>query len=266
MSGYVSNNSSELSNFSFEDDSPIVAQNARPHLNEKHFDKRTRYPSVIPAGFKAPNRRLVHSRVSQTRPPFFQNAKPARMLERGLVRTTLPFLTPNDEGVLIIKDSIEMDVKVVKNPPDMYMTRFNGKGDFTFLRLDSNPENEKIMLIPAEKRFTEWDFYKHETAVPFVPRAGSLEAASHTTVERPAAARPAAARPAAAAAPPTAAAAPPTAAAVAPPTAVNVVGNEGGCFGAWCWANQTRKRGGYKGKNKYINKRSKKTRRRSKSN
>ena len=107
------------------------------------------------------------------------------------------------------------------------------------------------MLIPRIQRYAEWDFYTRTTPVPFVPRAGSLEAASHTTVIPATAVTAATAVRAATAA--TAAAR--ATAKVAPANAVNLVGNEGGCFGAWCWTNQTRRRGGYKGKKKHKSRR-----------
>jgi hypothetical protein len=99
MSGYASNNSSELLNSSFEGllkssfegDSPIagaaaaaavplavaapIAQNARPQLNERLLTMSKRYPSKIPAGTfsHAPTRKPLHSKIWGNA-PFFKNA------------------------------------------------------------------------------------------------------------------------------------------------------------------------------------------------
>jgi hypothetical protein len=186
MSGYVSNNSLELSNSSFEDESPTVAmpaaapapapvqQNARPQLNERFMGRRARHPSRIPAGtFSEHFAYPLESREYSYQPPFFQNARPASRLEMGLVRSVNNAIQIGQQGVLVVDDGPSTEVKLMRNPPDL-----NGNDNYTFIDLIRTPRGYKILLAPANLRYSQWDFYAHTTPVPFVPRPGSIEAAS----------------------------------------------------------------------------------------
>jgi len=193
MSGYASNNSSELLNSSFEGDLPIagvaaaaaaapmplavaapIAQNARPQLNERLLTMSKRYPSRIPAGTfsHVPTRKPLHSKIWGNA-PFFKNAKPASMLERGYVRSMGRKLVEGEHGLFTEKDGIEREVRVIDNPPDVY-----GRPNYTFITVESNPAYKTLIYAPLNNRFEFWDFYTHTAPVAFVPRPGSLEAAS----------------------------------------------------------------------------------------
>jgi uncharacterized membrane protein YgcG len=152
---------------------PLVG-NARPQLNERLLNLTQRYPSRIPAGtFTDYHRAPVMSRRFFADPPFFPNAKPASMLERGLRRSDDSRLYAGDQGLLIEDDGPSTEVKVIRNPPDA-----SGNLNYTFLIIKPNPRQGEEIRAPANGRFHEWDFYSYTRPVPFVPRAGSLARAS----------------------------------------------------------------------------------------
>lgn len=151
-----------------------VVQNARPILNERFLNMSIRYPSRIPPGTfsRAPTRRPLVSRVWGN-VPFFKNAKPASMLERGYIKSKTLNLVDGEVGLFTEKDGIERSVRVINNPPDVY-----GRPNYTFLTLDPNPAYRTQIYAPIATRFEGWDFYTHTAPVAFVPRPGSIEAAS----------------------------------------------------------------------------------------
>ena len=155
-----------------------VAQNARPQLNERSMGIRVQRPSRIPAGtfsehFAYPVESRPYRRHPPFFPPFFQNAKPARMLETGLVRSLDGTLQIGQRGVLMVDDGPSTEVKLMRNPPDL-----NGRNNYTFISIKKSPKGYEIFYAPADQRYNEWDFYTHTTPVPFVPRPGSIEAAA----------------------------------------------------------------------------------------
>ena len=113
------------------------------------------------------------ARSRNIKPAFFQNARPASRLETGLVRSVDNILQIGQRGVLMVDDGPSTEVKLMRNPPDL-----NGNNNYTFIDVIRTPRGYKILFAPADQRYNEWDFYTHTTPVPFVPRAGSIEAAS----------------------------------------------------------------------------------------
>lgn len=151
-----------------------VVQNARPQLNEGLLHMSIRHPSRIPAGTfsRAPTRRPLVSRVWGS-VPFFKNAKPASMLERGYIKSKIIYLVQGEVGLLTEKDGIETNVRVISNPPDHI-----GQPNYTFSTIEPNPQDRTLIYAPLNDRFERWDFYTHTAPVAFVPRPGSIEAAS----------------------------------------------------------------------------------------
>jgi hypothetical protein len=99
------------------------------------------------------------------------------MLERGYVRSMGQKLVEGTSGLLTEKDGLEARVIVIRNPPD-----FDGLNNYIFWGLKGNPAGTLgCITVPAYGRFEEWDFYTHTAPVAFVPRPGSLEAASNAS-------------------------------------------------------------------------------------
>ena len=99
---------------------------------------------------------------------YFTNAKPARMLEMGLV-LSIQQLRTGDQGLLVEDDGPSIEVKVLKTP---YTN--NAGPNYIFTNLTTGEE----IIAPIQERNTRWEFYEHTTPVPFVARPGSIEAAS----------------------------------------------------------------------------------------
>jgi hypothetical protein len=90
------------------------------------------------------------------------------MLEMGLVRS-IKRLQNGDQGLLVEDDGPSIEVKVLKTPRNA-----NAGANYIFTNLTTGEE----IIAATGERYSRWDFYEHTTPVPFVPRPGSIEAAS----------------------------------------------------------------------------------------
>ena len=143
-----------------------VPQNVKPILNKTLMKKRVYRKKIFPNGtFEKNNRNALPSRqLGNT--PFFTNAKPASMLERGWIRS-MDSLRVGQKGLYTIKDGPEIEVSVISRGEKYNGTAKNGVLQYVFL--DTNGNN-----IDASEgdRYEEWDFYTATNPVPFVPRKG----------------------------------------------------------------------------------------------
>ena len=130
---------------------PPELGNARPRLNTRLLELEGSHPFRYPS----PIANSVESRPDFKEPPFFPNAKPASMLERGWVRFTGKVLP--EEGLLKINDGYEYNVRVLQRSPDI-------SGNYRF------QTEESVMHVPAKGKSADWDFYIKTEPVPFVPR------------------------------------------------------------------------------------------------
>jgi hypothetical protein len=159
MSGnfYVSPESSSAGS---EHLSPV---NLKPILNEKLLNiasNRRGFPNGI---FSKRNNRNTLNSKQWGNTPFFTNAKPTSMLERGLLRSRGK-LKSGQKGLLTQKDGPEFKVEVAEvshkaYPKTGYIYSFIGDNN-TMIKLNDND------------RFEEWDFYYYTKPVPFVPKKG----------------------------------------------------------------------------------------------
>jgi hypothetical protein len=134
-----------------------AVENAKPEINLRLVEQNgRRLPAVI---FNQNSRRPVSSKQWGDT-PFFTNAKPASMLERGWVRA-IDKLTPGEKGLYAAKDGLESEVQVVEviNNKRLHSYTLQKKnGDFI------NANNSG--------RFEYWDFYYPTAPKPFIPRRG----------------------------------------------------------------------------------------------
>jgi len=129
----------------------------RPTLNEKLLNKRMYRPRLLQSN---QGNSLTSKHYGD--PPFFTNAKPAAMLERGLVRNT-DELYPNDTGLYIISDGPELEVTVIKGGH----LRQDGNGVYSFL--DNN--TGKIFEALVDERYEKWDLYNRTKPKKFIPKS-----------------------------------------------------------------------------------------------
>jgi hypothetical protein len=144
----------------------------KPTLNEESLDKVLKrepefvkvlktYPAFVPIK-KSP---LV-SRI-WGRPPFFRNAKPAAMLERGWIQPR-EYLVSGQKGLYTEKDGDEVEA-TVKSRVRAVSKRidYDGQWEYTL-----QTENGNFIKANEGDRYEAWDFYTATTPVPFVPRKG----------------------------------------------------------------------------------------------
>ena len=150
----VSNNSSPVSNAS----SPILP---KPTINiPGNNDGYSRPRLAVPPGtFTNNTRRRPLTSKQFGNAPFFMNAKPASMLERGWIRANPGPILPGTKGLYTIKDGTEFEV-TVEEPDKKKMYRFKADEDDTVIR------------PVIDDRYEDWDFYIKTKPVPFVPRKG----------------------------------------------------------------------------------------------
>lgn len=135
--------------------------NAKPQLNESLMELQRPVGFIPPDGMlQGTNRPTVGSRQWGD-PPFFVNAKPARMLEQGWIRSF--DIRPGMRGLVTIDDGPSINVTVKSTHP--IGTRVK------YVMID-NDRNEEFVLS-SKSRYYEWDFYVQTAPVPFVPRGGS---------------------------------------------------------------------------------------------
>jgi len=156
MSLYVSPDSSENGG------TPNI--NARPKINLELI-KRTRKNGFVPPEgvFNNYEKRTTLESRRWGNAPFFTNAKPAAMLERGWIRSRE--IKRGARGLLTIKDGPELEVKVIDG---LHYNLLTGKGLFTVIELGSS--TREPINLPLNSWHEEWDFYIPTKATPFVPR------------------------------------------------------------------------------------------------
>jgi hypothetical protein len=143
-------------------ETPIVS--VRPKINLELIKKTRKNGFVPPEGVfnNYENRSTLESR-RWGNAPFFTNAKPAAMLERGWMRSLS--LLKGQRGLLTIKDGPELEVKVIEG---LHYNLLTGKRFFTVIELGSS--TREPIDLPLNSWHEEWDFYIPTKATPFVPR------------------------------------------------------------------------------------------------
>jgi hypothetical protein len=154
MSLYVSPDSSE------NEGTPNV--NARPKINLELIKRTRKNGFVPPEGIfsKKENRSTLESRYWGNA-PFFTNAKPAAMLERGYIRSLT--LIRGQRGLLTIKDGPEMQIEVVEG---LHWVPESNNNVYTVKDLSSSD----IFDLPLISRHEEWEFYIATKPIRFIPR------------------------------------------------------------------------------------------------
>jgi len=153
-----------ISEVSSEGGTPLV--NARPQLNEELIGQRRAQGFVPPPGiFTSKGSRNTLESRQWGDPPFFINAKPASMLERGWLRAMN--LLEGERGLLTLKDGPEILVKIVKG-----LHGAPGTNKKIYTVKDLTDSKGEPFDLEASKRHEEWEFYIPVEAVPFVPRQG----------------------------------------------------------------------------------------------
>lgn len=156
----VSNNSSPVSNF-------IDVSNASNPILPKptivipgNSNRYSRPRLAVPPGTftNNPRRRRLNSKIFGNA-PFFSNALPASMLEKGWIRAEPDMIYPGTKGLYTINDGPSFEVTVKKS--DM-----NNK--YTFVA----DEDGTVIRPVIGQRYEDWDFYVKTKPVPFVPRKG----------------------------------------------------------------------------------------------
>ena len=162
MSLYFSPNSSSKGT-----NSP--GHNVKPEINLRLVEQNGRRgPAVI---FNRNSRTPISSKAWGNT-PFFTNAKPKRMLERGWVRTANK-LTPGEKGLYTAKDGPESEVEVVE-------VINNGRMHSYTLQ----KKNGNFINANNSGRFEEWDFYYPTAPKPFIPRRGGTRRKSKSRKTR----------------------------------------------------------------------------------
>jgi hypothetical protein len=111
-------------------------------------------------GLKLPHRKTESSKEWGD-PPFFTNAKPARMAERGLERVEEQDIRPGTKGVYIVNDGNETEVTVEQG------LHYSEDAQLIY----SLRTTDGTLIKPLhEDRFEHWDLYRHIKPIPFVPR------------------------------------------------------------------------------------------------
>lgn len=134
---------------------PVDPENLRPeiNLNALHYKRPNK---AMPRGvFTGYYDNTLESRLWGNA-PFFPNAKPASMKERGLRRAESEYLEPGRKGVLIDNDGPETEVTVLEDRSKNNM--------YKFVDASGNIHERR----PGE-RYEGWDFYVAIPAKPFVP-------------------------------------------------------------------------------------------------
>jgi hypothetical protein len=138
----------------------------KPELNERLIERKTYRGKIFPNGiFKKNNRNTLNSK-QWGNTPFFANAKPVAMLERGWKRSS-DFLRPGQKGLYTEKDGDELEVTVMSRGQN-----FANNGNYAELKYTLRTKNGNTIKASEEDRYEEWDFYTATKPVPFVPRKG----------------------------------------------------------------------------------------------
>jgi len=145
-----------------------LAVNVKPTLNEKLINTKSNRKKGFPNGiFSKKNRRNLLVSREWGKPPFFTNAKPTSMLERGWIKSR-GYIQPNKIGLYTLKDGPEFEVKVIKAVD----TEF---GDYIGMMYTFQGKSGEIFKAGDNNRNEVWDFYYPTNATPFVPRKGGTK-------------------------------------------------------------------------------------------
>lgn len=132
----------------------------KPELNERLIKLRRPVGFVPPAGmFKKVNRQTVESRY-RGHPPFFVNAKPAAMLEKGWIRSIE--IRHGMQGLVTVDDGPSINVSVLS------VKLSHNRIEYKMIDTDTGEQ----FVLTSKNRYSEWDFYVRTAPVPFVPRQG----------------------------------------------------------------------------------------------
>jgi hypothetical protein len=155
------NNNNSRNNLSVNYISNSTPINERPTLNLSPTSMRiVRRPSMLPNVFRRSPMRNSESSRQWGDPPFFTNAKPARMAESGLERMEEQNIRPGTRGRYIVKGGKEADVIVKKG-----IHQDNGN------RVYLLKANDGTIIKPLHNyRFELWDLYRYIKPVRFVPK------------------------------------------------------------------------------------------------
>ena len=150
---------------SFAGSENLSPVNLKPTLNKNLLKRRSGKSYVAPNGTfsKRNNRNTLESR-QWGNTPFFTNAKPASMLEKGWIRSRDNLYLGN-KGLLTQMGGPEYEVKIVKKKLKVI------EGTARFIYSFENNDN-KIIDLDSKDRFEGWDFYTPTNPVPFVPKKG----------------------------------------------------------------------------------------------
>ena len=131
-------------------------------INLSLIMERRRRGFILPESIlnKMKNRPALESRYWGNA-PFFSNAKPAAMLERGWMRSLT--LIKGQRGLLTIKDGPEMQVEVMES---LHWVPESENNVYTVKDLSSL----ETFDLPLINRHEEWEFYIATKPVPFTPR------------------------------------------------------------------------------------------------
>jgi len=136
---------------------PVDPENLRPEINLNALQHR-RPKQAMPNGvFTEYNDNTLESKLWGNA-PFFPNAKPASMKERGLRISESEYLEPGKKGVLIDNDGPELEVTVVEDCSK------NNNNIYKFVDASGIIHERR-----RNERYEGWDFYIPTPAKPFVP-------------------------------------------------------------------------------------------------
>jgi hypothetical protein len=136
--------------------------NARPEINLKLIQGTRKKRFIPPEGVfsQKEHRPTLESRYWGNA-PFFTNAKPAAMLERGYIQSLT--LIRGQRGLLTIKDGPEMQIEVVEG---LHWVPESNNNVYTVKDLSSSD----IFDLPLISKHEEWEFYIATRPIPFIPR------------------------------------------------------------------------------------------------
>jgi len=169
MSGYISSDNENENESPGSQASAPPTFNAKPTLNEGLMEQngyRPRFNPRIP-GYYGRYGYNPYNPISSKQwgnAPFFPNARPASMLERGWVRCeNFNLLIPGQKGLLKLDDGPEMLIIVTDVP-------MGGKLRITVKQLGTGGNKSEPFDLFQNQQFSTWDIYLPTEAVPFIRR------------------------------------------------------------------------------------------------
>ena len=143
----------------------VLPVNLKPTMNEKLMNTKSNRRRGFPNGIfsRRNNRNTMNSR-QWGNTPFFTNAKPTSMLEKGWVRSR-DKLKVGEKGLLTYNDGPQFDVEVVNKKLKIFKSV-----PWAIYSFKNN--NDEVFELDDRDRFEEWDFYTATNPVAFVPKKG----------------------------------------------------------------------------------------------